>query len=1059
MFNFFESTFGHDGGQSVTAGDSGDCSVYQKKTCLAYRLTDGHSSGDLCVNEVNPNVNSKEGCAPWCRQHVGACQGGNECWFQIIGQYCYIYSAGKLNNGNNCGTQTFTTTGYLVGTCPYWDCDDKYCSAGQRVVARASVRWDKSSAEPTCTGCPSGKYQSSSSHTNNDCSGCPSGKYQNQNGQSGCNPCTKGAGWDVAASAHGSNADSDCYASSCKKGYHRSASGTASTIECSPCSSLTWQPDDGHTGTTCDHNKGTCSAGQYYVRNGDAADRTCHSCGTGTYQIDSTHRTTSCDNCPEGQYQNALGQDHCENCPAGKFLTTKGNDALGDCDACTTSHVHSQAHDVTSAEASDASSDCKATSCKKGYFVTGSGSSTTCEACSAGQYQTTDGGTSCSSCSAGWITNTGTSTAASTCVKCAKGKFSTQSNVATCTSCSTGDYQPTDGQTSCTSCGYSWSLQNKQAQTTTTVGINNYRTGTGAYECINCQNGYDNQNGYQCDACAAGKYATSGNTCTNCNPGYITNRLANTGAWTCTACGATDTRTYSPNSQTACATCPSGSITARSSSDTAVVTYDATQCNACTTGKYSNDANTACATCGAGHVTARGTSTTSLVSSAATHCNACPVSHWTPNNQMACTLCPPGSETNTLTSVGASTCTACPAGEWTSDSSIACQAWSICPPGEYKVEHTDSSDGRCDVCVDGEFCPGGVESFVVVSSGHQDVTVSESECSAYATSIGKTYSTTISDQASNQWGNYIKGCQMDGSNVYWNPSTTSEIACGTGGNNCIQKKLGNVNDAYDPDFVGIRMFCAPESEGIDGIAVRSSHANSCVACNHGFTGNKRITETLTGLGDESLTSAECQVHAGSASFTEGDFADKPWGCSKVGDDYFWNERIYNTNIRCNDANTLCVQHVPDQGTADCSECPLGSYEVGGVCIPWQYTDQTECPDGAAFVIGNSGISSSCVTDFYYVPLDPSDGTLDLTIDSILCGADQALLDPQGNIVCTSCDRQGFLFIYGGPIVTTNPAYQRGPCCINSHHDVCTKMLDEYHLKCGASYTKSVNKCV
>ena len=1046
LFNFFER------GES---GCSTSCGPYQNCACKN-RQCSGETSPGVGTSQLSGVWKSNiDDCVAHGRSKAAVCGGHPDynygswatstCIVQFVSNYCYVY-AYDSSSDTSCSYNAC----YRVGDCIAYDTSDQTCGAGKRVYSTGTF-------SASCTNCGTGKYRASNSHTHTSCEDCGYGTYQNSNGQSSCKTCSLGTGWSVAGSDDGSTASSDCYAYSCSPGYHISGSGSAKT--CSPCSSLTYQPDDGHTGTTCDHNKGTCNAGQYYVRNGNAAQNTCTNCGTGTYQSENGHRYSTCDDCLEGKYQNALGQDHCEPCPAGTFLTTKGNDAASDCSSCTTAHVHSQAHTVTSAAGSDESSDCKATSCKKGYYVSGSGSSATCSACSAGQYQTTDGGTSCSSCSAGWITNTGTSTGASTCTECAKGKFSTQSNVNSCTSCSTGDYQPSTGQTSCTSCGYSWSLQNRQAQQTTSVGINNYRNGDTAYECVKCQNGYDNQNGYKCDACAAGKYATSGNTCSNCNPGYITNRLANTGAWTCTACGATNTRTYSPNSQTACSTCNPGYITARGTSDTAVVTLDATHCNACTTGKYSNDANTACATCGAGHVTARGTSTTSLVSSAATHCNACPVSHWTPNNQIACALCPPGSETNTLTSVGASTCTACPAGEWTSDSSIACQAWSICPPGEYKVEHTDSSDGRCDVCVDGEFCPGGVESFVVVSSGHQDVTVSESECSAYATSIGKTYSTAISGQASNQWGNYIKGCQADGSNVYWNPSTTSEIACGTGGNNCIQKKLGNVNDAYDPDFVGIRMFCAPESEGIDGVSVRSSHANSCVACNHGFTGNKRITETLTGQGDESLTSAECQAHAGSASFTEGDFSDKPWGCSKVGDDYFWNERIYNTNVRCNDANTLCVQHVPDQGTANCAECPLGSYEVGGVCVPWQYTDQTECPDGAAFVIGNSGISSTCVTDFYYVPLEPSDGSMDLSIDSILCGADQALLDPQGNIVCTPCDRQQFLFIYGGPIVTTNPAYQRGPCCINSHHDVCTKMMDEYTLKCGASYTKSVNKCV
>ena len=80
--------------------------------------------------------------------------------------------------------------------------------------------------------------------------------------------------------------------------------------------------------------------------------------------------------------------------------------------------------------------------------------------------------------------------------------------------------------------------------------------------------------------------------------------------------------------------------------------------------------------------------------------------------------------------------------------------------------------------------------------------VSETECAAYANSIPKSYSNAISSQASSEHENYIKGCQEDNSNVYWNPSTTSTKACGHNGNNCLQKTAVWTVNTYDTNDHG-----------------------------------------------------------------------------------------------------------------------------------------------------------------------------------------------------------------------------------------------------------------
>ena len=67
--------------------------------------------------------------------------------------------------------------------------------------------------------------------------------------------------------------------------------------------------------------------------------------------------------------------------------------------------------------------------------------------------------------------------------------------------------------------------------------------------------------------------------------------------------------------------------------------------------------------------------------------------------------------------------------------------------------------------------------------------VTEKECQVYAVSVGESLSIAISSQGSDQWENYIQGCQADNTNVYWNPSTSSTIECGHNGNKCIQRDV------------------------------------------------------------------------------------------------------------------------------------------------------------------------------------------------------------------------------------------------------------------------------
>ena len=776
------------------------------------------------------------------------------------------------------------------------------------------------------------------------------------------------------------------------------------------------------SGTTC-HNrychKGTkmcgtnyhtccdCPKGQYQPHNW-AQPTSCHNCPAGQYQ-DQT-KQSGCKTCPQGMYQNSNGQHGCKNCPANTYRTDSSDrthhDNVNDCLACP---IHTGTYSTTSGTGNGASSNCYSTKCKKGYHLSGSGTSRTCIACTGDTYQPNDDSAS-TSCTA-WET-------------CPKGQYQNDGNThtdATCSNCAAGTYQDTDDNsgdsTSCTMCPegtYSSAGQEtcdacsdgKQAQVTETIGIDEYVLDS-AYHCITCEDGYDNTDGNKCDSCTNGQTSKAGAQCSTCAAGKqgqrvttigINNYVATT-AFECVTCeygydntdgeqcDACTNGQISKDGDT-CSTCPAGQQGQRvtaigignyvESTAFECVTcqdgYDNTdgeQCDACIAGKYSVNGDT-CATCDPGSVT----DTLHLVG--ASICTPCDAGTYTPDSTIACLNCPPGSVTNTLASTGATTCTECPPGKWTGDSREACKAWTICDPGYFLVGHSSSQDGVCTICPDGSYCPGG-----------------------------SSYSST------------------------------------------------------DLDYPGIQMYCAPDYEGIDGVAIRSSHSNSCQECPAGFTGKKYITERTSGLGDESMLPAECETYANSLgkSFEIGDYSDKPWGCFEDYDGkMYYNQRIYNTNVQCSE-DVTCYQHAADQGTDDCSECPLGSWEIDGVCNPWQFSDQTECPEGAAFVTGSSSMTSTCITDFIYEPDDPSDGTLDLTTESIVCGELNALVDPQGIIRCSACNRQQFLAIYRGPIVTTDNALKRGSCCVNSHHHVCIKMMDEFRLKCGMDDTKAVNQCV
>ena len=180
-------------------------------------------------------------------------------------------------------------------------------------------------------------------------------------------------------------------------------------------------------------------------------------------------------------------------------------------------------------------------------------------------------------------------------------------------------------------------------------------------------------------------------------------------------------------------------------------------------------------------------------------------------------------------------------------------------------------------------------------SGAPNKNVSEQECKAYADYVEKPFNDAISSQDRNEWSNYIKGCQEDTTNVYWNPSMSSTMRCGTGGNYCIQKPL------------------TPE----DLEEVSSG------------TPFLKFKEVRTGSPNKSVSKPECNEYALKIGYTWGGNSDdgNVPGCF-VQKDYstvYYNERDTSTN--CQDINiSTCIEK--NDKHVNKEECKAYATDIG-----------------------------------------------------------------------------------------------------------------------------------
>ena len=147
------------------------------------------------------------------------------------------------------------------------------------------------------------------------CKKCPVGQYQDQSGQDHCKQCPDGK----STASEGQKNMSSCTVVFCGKGQYLNDSN------CFDCPKNTYQDVEEHNATECK----PCGSNKITNATGQSDVSSCFvSCEEGWFLDKSV---SQCKKCPQGQYQDQLGQDHCKQCPDGKSTTSEGAEDSREC--------------------------------------------------------------------------------------------------------------------------------------------------------------------------------------------------------------------------------------------------------------------------------------------------------------------------------------------------------------------------------------------------------------------------------------------------------------------------------------------------------------------------------------------------------------------------------------------------------------------------------------------------------------------------------------------------------------------------------------------------------
>ncbi len=362
-----------------------------------------------------------------------------------------------------------------------------------------------------CAPCSIGRLPASLLTT---CDTCPLGRWTNTSGQADCDTCNdNGIGIDNIVDP--GTGETIPFCTLCPVGKARDYTGSGQTA-CLDCHAGLFAPTPGMTDCilleppctpgygVLDHDQNPsspsfcwpCDPGQY----GPGNFSECQTCPAGTANPNTGAAT--CRDCFPHTFAASPGREVCTLCPAGREAPSPGST---DCpDACTGNQY------------STPGSACR--SCVP-PLGTVKEDHTGCVACPAGKEPPYWGATTCQDCPPGKAGDGVTA-----CQDCTQGRVA-PGGAAECTTCSAGQQGNPDGET-CDDCvpGF-YSTPSGTQGLCTECDVSRFADSPGSPFCADCPAGRTSLPliaGTACTDCPLGKFsAYDGQTCLNCNPGFV----------------------------------------------------------------------------------------------------------------------------------------------------------------------------------------------------------------------------------------------------------------------------------------------------------------------------------------------------------------------------------------------------------------------------------------------------------------------------------------------------------------------------------------------------------
>eukprot|EP00045_Choanoeca_perplexa_P018407 m.290873 g.290873 ORF g.290873 m.290873 type:complete len:3950 (+) comp17810_c0_seq1:79-11928(+) len=623
-----------------------------------------------CEAGAYQDQTGKTSCKPCPSNQIALGSASETCVGCTAGFYRLTASSQKQceagHKCNNCAKVQCTVGTTFQPTVGKTTCQPvKKCSAGQYLKTLATISSDNS-----CDTCPSGKFQTASSHSHRSCSDwdeCLAASYvasePTKTSDRKCGNCDGITGYSDEI-----NTETCKTITTCGQGQYMQKDATASSQRvCKPCPPSTFMASSSHTNAQCIDWLQVCSPGFKQTQSPSAIrQRVCTACGTGTFQANSNKLTcNSIKDCPVGTYvasqPTSSSNRGCSACDG--ITKFQKNINANQCDTikiCSSTEYAS----VTPTSSSDreCSTCLTASDCASNQVLTGT--------CGGG---TSTSFPSCSNCDASCKTCQGT--ASSDCLTC---KFGYALHNGVCVSdCPIGTYE--NAQAQCVPCHAS---------------------------CYTCSAAGSSS----CTACAGSRYLSQGTCGTNCPTDYF--QVSATNNNVCSKCAictqgkyaSTPCKTSNNAQDTICsawATCAAGTYVTQQPNST-----HQRLCKDCTLNvDFSVSANAfACDTveeCDAGYEVVKDPTTTSDRT-----CKQCLKGTFTDTvNTGSCTQCSKGYRAATN---GATTCSTCGSGMY--NDALGQEKCKSIPAGSYGTGGDVTTRTGIADCEPGYQCAGGAVS-------------------------------------------------------------------------------------------------------------------------------------------------------------------------------------------------------------------------------------------------------------------------------------------------------------------------------------------------------------